>query len=126
MPAARRVILLLLALLAACGGSDPNGPSTGSLALAVVGLPPGTSAAVTVTGPGGYSHLTEASETLSGLMPGAYTVAAAPVSGTGQSYQPGQSLQSVTVAEGATAATAQITYGYRASRPAYIRWRHKA
>ena len=111
MPAARRLIPLLLALLAACAGSEPSGPSTGSLALAVVGLPPGTPAAVTVTGPGGYSHLTEGSETLSGLMPGAYTVAAEPVSGNGQSYQPGQSLQSVTVAEGATAATAQITYG---------------
>jgi hypothetical protein len=111
MPSARRLIPLLLGLLAACGGSDPSGPSTGSLALAVVGLPPGTPAAVTVTGPGGYSHLTEGSETLSGLVPGAYAVAAAPVSGNGQSYQPGQSLQSVTVAEGATAATAQITYG---------------
>jgi hypothetical protein len=111
MPAAHRLIPLMLALLAACGGSDPSGPSTGSLALAVVGLPSGTPAAVTVTGPGGYSHLAQGSETLSGLMPGAYTVAAEPVSGNGQNYQPGQSLQSVTVAEGATAATAQITYG---------------
>jgi peptidase M66-like protein len=111
MPAARRLTPLMLVLLAACGGSDPSGPSTGSLALAVVGLPAGTPAAVTVTGPGGYSHLTEGSETLSGLMPGAYTVAAEPVSGNGQSYQPAQSRQSVTVAEGATAATAQITYG---------------
>ena len=60
---------------------------------------------MTVTGPGGYSHLTEGSETLSGLMPGAYTVVAEPVSGNGQSYQPTQSSQSVTVAEGPTAAT---------------------
>jgi hypothetical protein len=111
MVAARRLIPSLLVLLAACGGSEPTGPSTGSLALAVVGLPTGTSAAVTVTGPGGYSHLTEASETLSGLMPGAYSLAAEPVSGNGQNYQPAQSFQSVTVAEGATAATAQITYG---------------
>ena len=44
-------------------------------------------------------------------MPGAYTVAAEPVSGNGQSYQPVQSLQSVTVGQGATAATAQVTYG---------------
>ena len=111
MAAARRLIPLILALLAACGGSDPSGPSTGSLALAVVGLPAGTPAAVTVAGPGAYSHLTEGSETLSDLMPGAYTVAAEPVSGNGQNYQPAQTIQSVTVTEGATAATTQITYG---------------
>jgi hypothetical protein len=111
MLAARRLIPLTLALLAACGGSDPSGPSTGSLTLAVTGLPAGTSAAVTVTGPGGYSHLSEGSETLSELTPGAYTIAAGPVSGNGQSYQPAQSVQSVTVEAGATAATAQVTYG---------------
>jgi hypothetical protein len=111
MLAARRLIPLTLAALAACGGSDPSGPSTGSLALAVTGLPAGTPAAVTVTGPGGYSHLTEGSETLSGLTPGAYTVAAESVSGNGLSYRPAQSLQSVTVGQGAAAATARVAYG---------------
>ena len=80
---ARRLIPLRAGRLAsalACGGSDPSGPSTGSLAIAVSGLPSGTPAAVTVTGPGDYSHVADGSETLSGLTPGAYTVAAEPVS----------------------------------------------
>ena len=108
---ARRLIPLALALLAACGGSDPSGPSTGSLALAITGLPSGTSAAVTVTGPGGYSHVAEGSETLSGLTPGAYTVEAEPVTSNGQNYSPTQSVQSVTVGQSTTAVTAQVTYG---------------
>lgn len=109
---ARRLIPLVLALLAAaCGGSDPSGPSTGSLALAVSGLPSGTAAAITITGPGGYSHASEGSETLSGLTPGAYTVAADPVTSNGQSFAPTQSVQSITVEQSATAVTAQVAYG---------------
>jgi hypothetical protein len=107
----RRLIPLALAVLAACGGNDPSGPSTGSLAIAVSGLPSGTPAAVTVTGPGGYSHESVGSETLSGLTPGAYTVAADPVSSSGQSYAPAQSFQTVTVGQSAAAVTAQVTYG---------------
>jgi peptidase M66-like protein len=112
---ARRLIPYALAALAAgaldaCGG-DPSGPSTGSLAIAISGLPSGAPAAVTVTGPGNYSHETAGSETLSGLTPGSYTVAAEPVTSDGESYTPVQSTQTVTVAESPTAATAQVTYG---------------
>ena len=66
----------LLCLLAACGG-DPVGPVVGSLQLSISGLPPGTPAAVHVTGPGGYARDAAASATLSGLTPGGYVVAAA-------------------------------------------------
>jgi hypothetical protein len=48
---------------------------------------------------------------LSGLTPGAYTVAANMVSGGGQSYQPAQSSQSVSVGGGATPVSALVTYG---------------
>jgi hypothetical protein len=106
----RRLLPALLALVAACGG-DPSGPSVGSLAVAVSGLPDGTAAAVTVTGPRGYSHEVAESETLAGLMPGAYTVAAAVVSSGGFAYRPAQPSQSVTVTEGAAAASAQVAYG---------------
>lgn len=105
----RHLQLGLLAVLAACG-SDPSGPSTGSLAVAVTGLPAGTSAAVTVTGPGTYTHELGASETLSGLAPGGYTVRAQSVIKNGQSYQPDQALQSVSVGPSGTPASAQVAY----------------
>ncbi|MEP6687356.1 MAG: M66 family metalloprotease, partial [Gemmatimonadales bacterium] len=110
-PLAFSLVAVVAGALAACGGSDPSGPSTGSLALAVSGLPAGTAAAVTVTGPGSYTHVTSGSETLSGLTPGAYLVAAEPVSSNGQSYAPDLSSQTVTVGGSDTAATAQVTYG---------------
>src|SRR5690242_6053236 len=75
----RRLLPILPLLLAACGGSDPSGPSGGSLAVSVSGLPSGAPAAVEVTGPGGYSHSLSATETLTGLSVGTYTVAANPV-----------------------------------------------
>jgi hypothetical protein len=89
----------------------PSGPSTGSLAVAVTGLPAGVSAAVTVTGPGGYTRDLGGTETLSELTPGSYTVTAEAVSSNGQSYEPSQATQSVAVGEGATPASAQVTYG---------------
>jgi hypothetical protein len=105
----RRLAPILLMLLAACGGSDPSGPSGGSLAVSVSGLPSGADAAVRVTGPGGYSHDVSATQTLSGLAAGTYTVAADPVSTGGQSYSPTVSSQSVTVS--AATATANVVYG---------------
>src|SRR5262245_15511272 len=72
----RRIAPLLLALLAACGGNDPSGPSGGSLAVSVYGLPSGATASVSVTGPGGYSHDLSSTETLTGLSAGSYTVSA--------------------------------------------------
>ena len=110
MSRVRRLLPALLALVAACGG-DPSGPSTGSLAVAVSGLPDGTAAAVSVSGPGGYSHEVAGSETLSGLTPGGYTVAAAVVSSGGFVYRPAQAAQSVTVIEGSAATSARVEYG---------------
>lgn len=110
MLGSRHLLPIFVALLAACGGSEPSGPSTGSLAVAVTGLPSGTSADVTVTGPGGYARELSGSETLFGLAPGAYTVTAQAVSSNGQAYRPSQGTQSVTVEEGATPAAAGVSY----------------
>jgi hypothetical protein len=109
MTESRRILPTLLVLLAACGGSDPSGPGTGNLAVSVSGLPAGADAAITVTGPSGYSRDVSASETLTGLLPGGYTVVASAVSSGGQSYQPAVPSQSVTVS--ALTATANVVYG---------------
>ena len=109
MTLTRRVVPILLVLLAACGGNDPSGPSGGSLAVSVSGLPSGTLAAVSVTGPGGYHHAVSGTETLTGLAAGSYTVSAGPVSSGGQSYEAAVPVQTVTVS--AATATANVLYG---------------
>jgi hypothetical protein len=96
-------------LLAGCGG-ESTGPSTGSLAVTVSGLPGGASADVTVLGPGGFSRALTGSQTLSGLTPGAYTVSADLVSAGGDLYAASPTSQSVTVPEGSTPAPAQVNY----------------
>jgi len=111
-------LLPLLFLLAACGGGGgspgPNPPTnpgaTGSLQVNITALPTGTNASVRVTGPGNYSQDLTASQTLSSLAPGSYTVTAASV-GTGTvTYAPSPATQTVTVAAGATA-SASVSYG---------------
>lgn len=105
----RRLIPLLLSLLAACGGSDPSGPSGGSLAVTVSGLPSGVGASVQVTGPGGYRHDVSGTETLTGLSAGTYTVAADAVTSGGQSYT--ATMPSQAIAVSAATATANVIYG---------------
>lgn len=102
-----RARILLALLLASCGGSS-TGPSTGSLSLAVSGLP-GGSADVTVAGPGGFSRRVQETTTLSGLAPGAYAVTAAGVTVGGEHYVPAPASQSITVSEG-EAASAGVAY----------------
>ena len=113
MPSIRRWSPVLVAVICACGGgSDPSGPpppATGSLAVAITGLPSGTVAAVTVTGPAGYAHGVSASETISELALGGYTVTAQPVSTGGHAYQPAVTSQNVTVSEVAPA-SASVAY----------------
>src|SRR6476620_4173284 len=71
--------------------------STGSLAVNISGLGTSKSASVTVTGPG-YSHFLNASATLSGLVPGDYTVSAANPAAPGcTNNTPSPSSQTVTV-----------------------------
>ncbi|MGH7509980.1 MAG: zinc-dependent metalloprotease family protein [Gemmatimonadales bacterium] len=96
----------LAAAVLACGG-DPGGPSTGSLSVTIRGLPGGSGAAVTVSGPGGYSQPVSGSQTLSPLTPGTYTVAASNVTVNATTYSGSPSSQTVFVNG---AASASVTY----------------
>jgi len=106
---------LWLLVLLACGG-EPSAPSadsnasTGSLAIAVNGLPSGTDAAVTIVGPEGYSQSVTATQILEGLVPGDYTVSAQDVLAPGGTlYSASPASQEVSVVAAATA-TATVTY----------------
>ena len=100
--------LALVLFLVACGGAS-TGPTTGSLSLAVSGLPSGVAADVSVTGPSGFSQQLGESETLSGLTLGSYTVVATGVTAGTASYLPSPPSQAVVVS-GGDPANAQVGY----------------
>ncbi|CAN5765639.1 hypothetical protein BH24GEM1_BH24GEM1_27960 [soil metagenome] len=103
-----RLPIALVFALAACGGG-PTGPTTGSLALAVSGLPAGVEADVTVSGPGGFSRQVDGSGTLSGLPPGSYVVSASGVAAGAAHYAPSPPSQAIAV-NGGDPASAEVVY----------------
>jgi len=74
------------------------------------GLASGASAALTVTGPGGYSQTVTTTQTLTGLASGAYTIAAQDVTVGGTQYTASPGSQSVAV-NATTATVATVAYG---------------
>lgn len=84
--------------------------TTGALTVTISGLPNGLEAAVTVTGPGGFSRRLTATRTLNDLAPGDYTITASEVASGGTTYTASPAARTVAVAAGATA-TATVTYG---------------
>ena len=116
--------LSLLFLLASCsgGGGDPGTPaaapappaaSTGSLQVVITALPSGTNGAVRVTGPNNFAQDLTATQTLNGLAPGSYNVAASSVSVGSATYTPSPATQSVLVGAGASA-SASVAYAAQA------------
>ncbi|MEM5432080.1 hypothetical protein [Cupriavidus oxalaticus] len=102
--------------LAACGGGGEDegndgagGMGTGSLAISIFGLPSGTSADITVLGPGEFRQTVTQPTTLSNLAPGSYTVSAANVLTGGALRKPQPPSQTVGVAAG-TRAVATVAY----------------
>jgi hypothetical protein len=104
-----RPLWLLAAALLGCDGG-PSGPSLGSLRVTVLGLPSGTAAAVTVSGPGGFSQSAQATQTFSQLTPGTYTVTAASVPVGAGEYSPSPATQTVAVPASGNTASASIFY----------------
>jgi glucose/arabinose dehydrogenase len=113
----RMFILSLLLLLAGCGGGGgnpgtPNPPptaTTGSLQVAVSGLPAGLNAAVRVTGPNNFSRDLTGTQTLTDMPAGSYSVAASSITLGGTTYTPTPAVQSVVVTAGGSA-TATVAY----------------
>jgi Peptidase M66 len=84
--------------------------ATGRLVVAVQGLPSGTAATLHITGPGFDQVLTHG-DTLAGLSPGSYSVAAGNVSTGGFTYVPAAASVMVAVAAVPDPATVQVNYG---------------
>ena len=84
--------------------------SSGGLTVTVNGLPGGTNANVTVTGPGGYNQGVTATTTLHKLTPGTYTVTSANVSSGGNTYVGAPASQNIVVSASTTPANATVTY----------------
>lgn len=84
--------------------------ASGGMDIDVGGLPAGVNAAVTVSGPAGYSKTLAASEVLANLQPGTYTLIAADISLSGNIYSATPPTQLVEVGPSLTAARALVRY----------------
>jgi uncharacterized protein YjdB len=83
-----------------------------ALTLTVSGLPDGTSANVTVTGPWGFSQVVTATTTLTSLAPGWYSITASPVLVSGAAYVATPPVFEIEVSASAVPAAASVTYAY--------------
>lgn len=86
------------------------GAGTATLNLTISGLPTGTAAGVTVTGPAGFERTIAASTTLEYLEGGSYTITANTVGSNLTTHAPSPPSQTISVTDGATMA-ATVTYG---------------
>jgi hypothetical protein len=97
---------------AACTATsrDGGGPTgTGSLHVLVAGLPAGTAARVTVSGPQAFSQVLAASTQLTGLATGVYRVTAGHVDAQGQTWTGLSTPDTASIGVGQTA-TVTVTY----------------
>lgn len=111
-----RSVIAALALLlgAACSPGDSAGPDVeevqyGAIAVTMTGVPAGSQATVTISGPSG-THLLDSSGTVPGLAPGTYLVTATNLVVGGATYLVTPTTQSVTVTAGSTTDVPAITW----------------
>ena len=101
-------------LVGACSSGDRVaglGPiPTGSLAIGIDGLPPGVLGAVVVTGSQGYQKNVTTGQTLSGLTPGTYAIAASEITSDGDRYTAAPATQNVAVTSGVVPVTTSVSY----------------
>lgn len=83
--------------------------TTGGVDITIGGLPTGIEAPVILSGPSGFLQGVAASDTITGLEPGTYSLAAAELDVAGDIYGPDAKDQTVVVVAGATA-FASVTY----------------
>ena len=113
----RLVTLLIPCVVAGCGNSDSVSPlTTGGVVLTVSGLPSGTAASITLSGPDGFSRVLTASGTVDRLAPGSYTLTAGSVSSGGHTYAPAAATQSIDVAASAARVPVTVTYAQQNSQ----------
>lgn len=103
---------LATALVLAVSGCEVAPAEPGSLAITVTGLAQGANAAITVDGPNGFTTQVAQSSTLSGLVPGTYTVGSAAVTVNGAPVVPSAPTQTAIVK---SAETASVTVAYGAT-----------
>jgi hypothetical protein len=82
---------------------------TGSLSIVVTGLPASVAAALTLSGPEGFSKTIPVTTALTDLDPGVYTLSAAPVISSGSTWSPSLGSLSLTVNAGGST-TAEVSY----------------
>ncbi|MEO7997448.1 MAG: M66 family metalloprotease [Gemmatimonadaceae bacterium] len=86
------------------------GPNTGTLDVAVSGLPAGSNGDVVVTGPGSYSRAFGSTLSITALTPGKYHVEARGVKLSAGSYAPSNAQQDIDVVAGSTPVSVSVAY----------------
>ena len=113
-------LFALVAGLVSCGSDSGTEPHTASIVVpAIVGLPDGATATVTVNGPRGFHHVdaTPATpDTLDALVPGAYTVTASDATIGGTRWSPSPGTQVVNAYDGFRFSAREISYAVSSAR----------